>query len=318
MYTAKDITVYFFAHDRGDFLRQALDCYLNQTVTGATLVLLANAPSPEVLQVAKDYAPKGVQLHLEEKPMRVFECVQRCRELASTPITIMAHDDDLIHPAYVENVLQAYNTIPDLTVALSSMGEFDEKPLYTGLSKAYVFTASEFSAYVYQGGSFCFSSCTYKTDFLKQAPAPDYSTYGKVSDVPFMLGATGAHKAAIFDFHFIRYRIHAAQDCQTFSTGPTAREWLNLETLHKNLILSAHNTRLFWLYQVSNWYRLRMGWRDWCLCEHDRMTFSQYLAQARQAGVYSKLGRALGTILRGGNRRRISRWLLGKKPSQLD
>lgn len=317
MYTAKDITVYFFAHDRGEFLRQALDCYLNQTVSGATLVLLANAPTQEVLQVAQDYAPKGVQLHLEEKPMRVFECVQRCRELAHTPITIMAHDDDLIHPAYIENVLNAYNHVPHLAVALSSMGEFEQTPVYTGLSKAYVFTASQFSAYIYQGGSFCFSSCTYKTEFLKMAPAPDYATYGKVCDVPFMLGATGSQQVAVFDFHFIRYRSHAAQDCNTFSTGPTAREWLNLEQLHKRLILSAHTLRFYWLYQFSNWYRLRMGWRDWCLCEHDKMTFSQYLHQARQLGVYSGLGRLLGLVFHGHLRRRVSGFFLGQKARPL-
>lgn len=317
MYTAQDITVYFFAHDRGEFLRQALDCYLNQTVKGAALVLLANAPSPEVLQVAKDYAPLGVQLHLEEKPMRVFECVKCCRELAHTPITVMAHDDDLIHPAYLENVLNAYNHVPNLAVALSSMGEFEETPAYAGLSAACIFTAPQFSAYIYQGGSFCFSSCTYKTDYLKTAPAPDYTTYGKVCDVPFMLGAAGKHAVAVFDFHFIRYRTHAAQDCQTFSTGPTAQQWLELEKLHKTLIFSVHSARLRALYYLSNWYRLRMGWRDWCLCEHKNSTFALYLRQARQLGVYSPLGRLLGVFLHGRLRRQISQFLLGRQAKPL-
>ena len=316
-YTAKDITVYFFAHDRGEFLRQALDCYLNQTVPGAKLVLLANAPSADVLQVAKEYAPRGVKLHLEEKPMRVFECVQCCQKLADTPITIMAHDDDLIHPAYVENILHLYNNCPDLAVTLSAMGEFEETPEYKELSPAYLFTAPQFSAYIYQGGSFCFSSCTYKTKWLKQTPAPDYATYGKISDVPFMLGATGPHKAAVLDFHFIRYRTHAAQDCQTFSTGPTVREWLNLEKLHKYLIYSAHRRRLRWLYQAANYFRLRMGWNDWCLCDHDKMDFAQYMQLAKQAGVYSATGRLLGLFLHGKFRRKVTNTLLGIKPQKL-
>ena len=125
-YTAQDITVYFFAHDRAEFLRQALDCYLNQTVQGAELVLLANAPTDEVLQVAKDYANRGVKLHLEEKPMRVFECTRCCQQIAKNAITVMAHDDDLIHPAYLENILHAYNNIPDLAVCCSAMGKFEE------------------------------------------------------------------------------------------------------------------------------------------------------------------------------------------------
>lgn len=317
VYTPQDITVYFFAHDRGDFLRQALDCYLNQTVQGAKLVLLANAPSPDVLQVAKDYAPRGVQLHLEEKPMRVFECTRWCQQIAKSPITVMAHDDDLIHPAYLENVLHAYNTIADLAVCCSSMGEFEETPEYTGLSKAYVLTQPQFSAYIYQGSSFCFTSCSYKTELLKQAPAPDYDTYGKIFDAPFMLQATGSHLAAVFDFHFIRYRTHNQQDSQTFSTGPTAREWLNLEKLHRRLIFSAGSLRLRVLYAAANWFRLRMGWKDWCLCEHRKMNFSDYLLQAKEAGVYSRLGRFLGIFLHGKTRRKVTYKLLGITPRKI-
>lgn len=118
MYTAKDIEVFFFAHDRAEMLRQAVDCYLNQTVKGARLILLANAPTQEVLQVAREYASKGVELVHEPKSLNVFGCVQRCREIASRAITVMAHDDDLIHPAYLETLLKAYNQIPNVNVVV--------------------------------------------------------------------------------------------------------------------------------------------------------------------------------------------------------
>ena len=317
MYTASDIQVFFFAHNRADFLREALDCYLNQTVQGAQLILLANAPTPEVLDVAREYAPKGVDLIVEEKPLGVYGSVARCQQIATAPITFMAHDDDLVHPAYVENVLHAYNTIPDLAVALSSMGEFSETPEYTGLSKVYTLSAPEFSAYIYAGNSFCFSSCTYKTEFLKQAPAPKFNTFGKISDVPFMLGATGKHKAAIFDFHFVRYRTHAAQDCQTFSTGPTAEQWLNMEKLHKDLIFSAEKLNLRLAFYLSHYFRLRMGWRDWCLCEHDKMTFSDYIELAKQKQLYCPGAYFIGHFIHGKPRRKLVNLCLNKKAAPM-
>ncbi len=305
MYTAKDIEVFFFAHNRDAFLRQALDGYLNQTVSGARLVLLANAPTEEVMQVARDYAAKGVETVYEPKSLNVFGCVQRCRELASRPITVMAHDDDLIHPAYLEMLLKAYNQIPELNVALSAMGVVDGKPFTSHYhTRCAVFqNASEFSAYIFLGGPFTFSSCSYRTETLKKAPAPDYARFGKVQDVPFMLGACLDGQAAVLQFPFIKYRLHPDQDCQTFSTGPTAEQWLELDRLHQTL-MCRQNASLRRAWALNAYHRLRIGWRDWCLCEHGKMSFAQYLDRAKKKGLLPFSARLAGILLRGGLRKR--------------
>ncbi len=304
MYTANDIEVFFFAHDRAAMLRQAVDCYLNQTVPGARLVLLANAPTEEVLQAARDYAAKGVELVLEPKSLNVFGCVQRCRELASRAITVMAHDDDLVHPAYLETLLKAYNQIPDLNVALSAMKDWDDNPFspqYHTRCTA-LKNASEFSAYIFLGYSFTFSSASYRTETLKLAPPPNFGAYGKVQDVPFMLGSCLDGAAAVLQYPFVKYRIHPAQDCQTFSTGPTAKQWLELELLHKKL-MSAGGVNLRRAYALNAYHRLRIGWKDWCRCEHGKMTFAQFLHLAKDMGALTEGQYLAGRLLRGGLRR---------------
>ena len=305
-YTAKDIEVFFFAHDRAEMLRQAIDCYVNQTVQGARLVLLANAPTPDVLDVAREYAAKGVELVYEPKSLNVFGCVQRCRELASRAITVMAHDDDLIHPAYLETLLKAYNQIPKLNVAISAMGDWNDNPFGEEYHTkcAILKNVSEFSAYIFLGHSFTFSSASYLTKTLKLAPAPDFSTYGKVQDVPFMLGACMDGAAAVLQYPFIKYRIHTAQDCQTFSTGPTAKQWLALDLLHKKLMSSGGN-HLCWAYALNSYHRLRIGWRDWCRCEHGKMTFKQYMDLALVKQVITTGQRLIGYFLRGNVRKKI-------------
>lgn len=305
-YTGNDIEVFFFAHDRADMLRRAIDCYLNQTMQGARLILLANAPTPEVLEVAHEYAAQGVELVHEPKFLNVFGCVQRCQDLASRAITVMAHDDDLIHPAYLETLLKAYNQIPHLNVALSSMKDWDEEPFspqyhtYVAVLK----NASEFSAYIFLGYSFTFSSASYLTETLKLALSPKFDTYGKVQDVPFMLGACLDGAAAVLQYPFIKYRIHSAQDCQTFSTGPTAKQWLELELLHKKL-MSSGSANLRRAYALNAYHRLRIGWKDWCRCEHDKMTFAQYLDLARDMGALTAEQRLVGYLLRGNLRKKI-------------
>lgn len=305
MYRAEDTEIFVFAHNRAAFLRQTLDCYLNQTVRGARLIVLANAPTPDVLATAKAYAAKGVETLLEPTPLNVHGCVAYCRQAASRRITVMAHDDDLIHPAYLENLLAAYNQIPDLNVALSAMGDWNDEPFSPSCHRRLaLLNQAQFSAYIFIGRSFTFSSGSYKTAALKAAPAPDFGSYGKVCDVPFMLNVCQNGQAAVLQFPFIKYRIHAGQDCRTFSTGPTARQWIALDLCHKD-IMSRGDKKMQWAYCCNAFHRLRIGWRDWCLCEHDKMTFARYLKLAAQMGALDAKRLLAGILLRGGLRQAL-------------
>ena len=305
MYQAQDIEVFIFAHDRAAFLREALDCYLAQTVTGFRLVVLANAPAADVLQVTQEYAARGVETICEPAPLNVHGCVRRCQELASRAITVLAHDDDWVHPAYVENLLKCYNQIPGIYLALSAMGEWDEKPFSApGHSRVFLLNQSELSAYIFIGESFAFSSSSYKTEILKHAPAPDFARYGKVNDVPFMLGVCGGGRAAVLAFPFVKGRTHGGQDSRTFSTGPTAKQWLELDLCHKEMMRRG-GTKMTLAYICNALHRLKTGWRDWCKCEYGKMTFAQYLKLARQMGALDTKRRLCGFLLRGGVRKAL-------------
>lgn len=318
-YTAKDIEVFFFAHNRANMLRQAVDCYLNQTVKGAQLILLVNAPSLDVLRVAQDYISKGVKLIVEPTSLNVCGCVQYCQKMASRAITVMAHDDDLIHPAYLETILKAYNQLPGLNLVISAMGDWNDEPFspqyHTQLRV--LKNVSEFSAYIFLGYSFTFSSASYRTLALKKAPVPNYTTYGKVHDVPFMLGVCRHGEAAVLQYPFIKYRIHADQDSLTFSTGPMVKHWLALEGLHKKL-MSLGGKRLSLAYELNAYHRLRIGWRDWCLCEHDRMTFKQYIRLAKEQGLLSIISSLSGAFLRGALRRMVLQYLFSGQVTNLN
>lgn len=303
MYTPRDVEVFLFAHDRPAFLREALDSYLRQTVGGFRLALLANAPTPEVLQVAQEYAGRGVELILEPQSLNVYGCVRRCQELASRSITVLAHDDDWVHPAYLETLLKCYNRFAKLQVAVSAAGEWDARPFTADYhTQLVLLKRAEFSAYIFTGEPFAFSSSSYKTEIFKTAPAPDFARYGKVNDVPFMLGVCRGGEAAVLQFPFVKCRIHPRQDSLNFATGPRAREWIELDLCHKRE-MSHGGRKLRWAYILNAFHRLKTGWRDWCVCEHDKMTFKQYLNLARQMGALDAKRRFFGVLLRGGVRK---------------
>ncbi len=317
MYQAGDIEVFIFAHNRAAFLRETLECYLGQTVTGFRLVILANGPTPEVDAVSKEYAAKGVDTITERKVLNVHGCVSRCRELASRPITIMAHDDDLIHPAYVETVLKCYNQVPNLNMVLSAMGEWDEEPFSREYHSHFVLlNRAELSAYIFIGKPFAFSSSSYKTEALKKSPGPDFSRFGKVNDVPFMLGVCGDQKAVVLQFPFVKCRSHKAQDSKNFVTGPTAEEWISLDLCHKEIM--GHGGRRIKLAHICNsFHRLKMAWWAWCVCEHSKMNFWQYMKLAFRMGEMDVKRCLLGGILHGNIRQKVSEKLCSFKIKEL-
>ena len=110
--------------------------------------------------------------------------------------------------------------------------------------------------------------------------------------------------AAVLQYPFIKYRVHMAQDCQTFSTGPTAKQWLALDLLHKKLMSSGGNN-LRRAYALNAFHFLRIGWRDWCRCEHGKMTLKQYMDLALVKQVITTGQRFIGCFVRGEIRQRI-------------
>lgn len=300
MYKPEDVEVFIFAHDRADFLRETIECYLNQSLTGARIVVLANAPTPEVLELVQAYALQGVELIYTTELLGLNGSIRWCQQLASRAITVMAHDDDLIHPAYLETLLRAYNRFPDLNIALSAMGNWIEETRIP-LNRAVILpSATAFSAYIFLGHSFTFSSCSYKTARLKEMPSPQFDVYGKVQDVPFMLSAvtnTNA-TACVLQYPFILYRIHDGQDCQTYATGPTAQQWISLDLLHKEL-MSRGIIKIRLAYIFNAYHRLRIGWKDWCRCEHGKISFREYIQFSCHMGACGPIREFFGLLLRG-------------------
>lgn len=301
MYTAADIEVFILTHDRADMLRETLDCYLNQTVQGFRLVILSNAASPSVKSVAQTYRSKGVDsVHFEET-LGVYGNAKKAQELASRLIMVVAHDDDLIHPAYIETLLKAYNKYPDAALVVSAMGNsFDDSGPKEPHTRACILNGKkDFAAYVYTGRSFTFSSCSYKTEYVKKTDGPHPEVFGKVSDVPYMTNASCDQTAIALQFPFVTYRLHEGQDCQTWSTGPTARQWINIALFYRSIFGDRLNNKYGRLFLLQSYRYIRVGWRDWTLCEHRNMTFKQFLNMALKDGATTRLSVWLGRIFRG-------------------
>lgn len=295
-YTPSDLEVLVLAHKRPAFLREALACYRAQTVQGFRLAVYANGGCPEIKDIAREF---DAELFYEEKDLGMYPNIRRAIDGARGKLTILAHDDDLIAPSYVEHLLRAFNRLDGLTLAISRQGDYEHPGGARADACIYCPAPAYLAAYIFTGGSFTFSSFCAKTDALKKTDISLNAPYGKVTDVPFMFQMLGpAEASCVLAWPFVKYRLHDGQDCVDYATGPTAEEWLNLTGFYKK-IFDAAGGRFKCFFALQSLRHVRIGWRDWCRCEHNRMTYRQYLRLARQKGLLSFTSRVLGALLRG-------------------
>lgn len=293
--------VFVLTHKRPEFLKQTLDCYLKQTVKGFRLAVFSNGHSPETKRLLNEYARYGVEDFYVDEELAPNVNHARALEASGRKLLVVAHDDDLVHQAYVEHLLALFNKFPDTALAVSRSEEFSpEKLCASPARRAWRFkTRNEFAAWVFSGGGFTFSSACYKTQHVKRTDPFVAKSYGKVGDVPFMLAVCAEGEAVLTDFPFVQYRIHAGQDSYNYATGPSAEEWLNLTLLYKHLLCRPEQPGLRRLFLLQNYRCLRIGWRDWTKCEHGKMTWKDFKALALERGALCEKAVWAGRLLRG-------------------
>lgn len=295
-FSIQDIEVLVLTHKRPDFLKEALASYRQQTLQGFRLAVFSNGDCPEVKEIANHYQ---AELFYEENEIGMYPNILRAVQNAERKLTILAHDDDLIESTYLENILKLFNAFPDLALVISRQESLGSPVTDTQKNKCILFnTPAEWAAYIFTGENFSFSSFCAKTEHIKKLSIEVNENYGKVADVPFMFQTLkNGDKSAVIAYPFVRYRLHEGQDCQDYASGPTAEQWLNLTGFYKNIFSVSRKMRLFFSFQ--NFRHVRIGWKDWCKCEYDKMSYSQYISLALKKGVLSYGAIFLGSIIRG-------------------
>lgn len=293
--TPADITVAILAHKRPDLLAETLASYRAQIVQGFRLIVVSNGDCPAIKEVCARYQ---AELFYEPKELSMYANVQRATQLTSGLFTVLAHDDDLVEPNYIASLLYLADKFENLTLVIPA--RYSEEHPWNTQTRYYAHfdTPARLGGYIFSGGAFTFSSFCTKTELLKKADTALVNTYGKVCDVPFMLQHFPAQNAcACVAGPFIKYRLHAGQDCVDYTTGPTMQQWLNLTTFYRNLLGVIPATRYVFALQALRY--LRAGWQDWCKCEHQKHTYREFLNEARQRGLLTWKELFLGKLLRG-------------------
>ncbi len=205
----EDIIVYIMSHNRTEIIRDTIDGFLGQSIKGFGLYVVDNS-SEEQSQIIKELCKKrGVEFIRNQTGMYNIRYVQQL-ELTKTFKWIIAfHDDDLIHPQYIEHVLKSINVKNnvDLVVTLTVLTDNPDCykwKYYDHINYKIYDSKEELALDLFCGAHIPFCSTVYQsTAFVNNTI--EGNKYGKTCDRPFMISCVKS-RALLLDEIYVQTR----------------------------------------------------------------------------------------------------------------
>lgn len=231
VYVDADLEIFVLTYNRKKYLKECLESILAQTDQGIKVTVIDNHSTDGTKELLESYRAKGINHIINDHNLGVIGSMQKVQNISSTPWVMMFHDDDLIHPQYVEKARTFFNRSD--TVMIVSYGKKAVNPTshsfrkikgveyYSGLN------SSEFTGELIKAKLIPFCSAIYRREFFK-ATEFRWDTYGKVGDRPFLLDVATCGETILFKKNMVLTRLHKFNDSRATDKSTTSNHWINL------------------------------------------------------------------------------------------
>lgn len=229
-----NLDVIVLTYNRAEWLKIMLDSLCTQTAIGFNIKVLNNASTDNTVNVVeemhKKYPDRNITCITNEKNLGNFGNFCRSQELAENEYTAIFHDDDAIHPEYIETAMNIMND--NKNIIMCSGGERSlfnvENTNWDILWKDYYIYKKDMGAYLNLLVNRPTFACNiYKTECYKTVKYK-YDRYGKLHDVVFMIEMNRRGDVAFILGDCIRWRQSMRSDSYTFTNGPYPYEIANI------------------------------------------------------------------------------------------
>jgi glycosyltransferase involved in cell wall biosynthesis len=112
------ITIVMPVHMRKDYFTGAIESALNQTVKCEIIVVDDGSNHSFFEDTCRKH---NVQYIRNEKNLGMYGNLTKCIKLPSTPYVYLLHDDDSIHPTFIEEFVTAQTAHPDIDIYYTNM-----------------------------------------------------------------------------------------------------------------------------------------------------------------------------------------------------
>lgn len=236
-----NLDVFVLTYNRANYLKIMLESLCTQTATGFNIKVLNNCSTDNTLevikQIKKEYPERNIEIITHKKNLGNFGNFKISQELASNEYTAIFHDDDAIHPEYIETAMEIFSENPDVVMCSGNLQSFwnvsnnDWGILYKDY---YKYKKDDGVYYNFLINRPTFACNIYKTSAYKQVKYHP-EDFGKLHDVVFMCEINKIGAVAFVLGVCIRWRQSPFSDSNTFKNGPYPEEIAKILCRLKNL-----------------------------------------------------------------------------------
>jgi hypothetical protein len=233
------VTVAIPTYDRDEYLKEALDSTLSQSISDIEVIVSDNANSARTRALVESYADSRLVYDPLERNIGLHGNQSRCLHLGSAPYVAVLLDDDLMYPRNLETKLALMEKRPSAGLAHSAIRYIDaaggvlaEHVQWTGSRRPCEFeTGREFiQRTMALGNRVCMSSALIRRSAvvgLEHDPRD-----GGFSDLGLWLKVALRSDFAFVDEPLTAVRMHGASASSAAGLHDLREGGVNLPTLH--------------------------------------------------------------------------------------
>lgn len=262
MVTIDDIQIFIMTHNRANLLGDSIRSIFNQTAGVKSITVLDNESTDDTEKIVHSFSSKKINYI---KTYGFLGNFYKAKEIADKKYLMLFHDDDILHPEYLEKVLIVLNTEKNLSAVYSRYREFFNNdipnfflPLKNTITKGggyYLFeNKKDFAIFMFFNERIAYATAVYKTDIFKKIDL-EYDKYSKFNDWPFMVNfGDFGNIALIADFNAFFIRRHIGQDTWTHTNIPSIEQILNWDLFFFNIFFDTEDEILRNIYSRKSTY----------------------------------------------------------------
>jgi glycosyltransferase involved in cell wall biosynthesis len=288
MITAKDIQIFIATFNRPKLVIEALESIKKQTAKGFEVFILDNSNDGATADKKTIFEAAGAK-YIQTPQNVLLANFSAAQQLSDKKYCMIFHDDDLLHPQYIETALAWLNKYPDITLLSGGCTNFRaEAPSFANpLSrKAFIYHSGvDFAAHVFSKNMFNYPCCLYKTELFKTAPNL-FNIYHKNNDLPFVLSIARQGTAVIInDVNCVHTRQHEQQDSKDSQNGTELKNlYAWVELFYGQLSTAGKQGKLYKAWCVDAYNNIKNAYGYLKKSEKDKMSFTELLADLKQKG----------------------------------
>jgi len=285
------LQVFLLTYNRPELLRKTIRSVLGQAIKVQHIWVLDNGGFPATREMLAEFDGLGIEFR-DTREFGSWGNLIAAQTLLQREHVLLLHDDDLIHPEYLQTALSVLHAFPEINLLTAHTAPWDINQTPQDLpplsNSGHLFSARDYATYVYNARHPSYSLAIYRRDAFQTIQIQaNFDRYGKWGDVPLMLETIGSGKAAVLTDACGWMGMHPGQDSNDESTRPRYQAWIAREANYLRFMGDNPLTLSGLSFCIMNYRHMSSGYKRRVRKE---ITFKQFLDKARSANALTKRG----------------------------